>query len=82
MEISYKLDEKEKKIIERAETLTCYDYKRKDDLIPADSFIDIIEDLIIEIDHIQEELDDFKQDVNDNYEPITIKEQISYNEKW
>lgn len=74
MKISYKLDEKELDLIKRAEKITCYDYNRKDDLISADKFIDIIEDLLFEIEHLEEEFDDFKQDVEDNYRPITKKE--------
>lgn len=69
MKISYKLDEKELELIEKAEKITCYDYHRKDDLIPADEFISIIEDLLIEIEHIQEEFEDYKKRETNDYDP-------------
>lgn len=79
MKISYKLDDKELEIIKKAQEITCIDYEVEDNLIPAGNFIGIIEDLISEIDRIQEEFDDFKHDVKDNYEPVPYEKQIGYN---
>lgn len=40
----------------------------------------IIDDLKGDINHLQEEFDDYKEDVRDNYKPISYAEQIGYNE--
>ena len=40
----------------------------------------IIDDLKGDINHLQEEFDDYKADVKDNYKPISYAEQIGYNE--
>ena len=72
--ISYKLNDKELELIKKAEKITCCDYGRKENMLDADMFISIIEDLLYELDILQEKYDDFKQNVEDNYKPITDKE--------
>ena len=72
--ISYRLNDKELELIKRAERITCSGYDIKGDMLDADMFIPIIEDLLYELDKLQEEYDDFKQNVKDNYKPITNKE--------
>lgn len=74
MKISYKLEPKELEIIKRAEEITCINYNVKDNMLDADMFISIIEDLIYEYEYVYEQYEDFKKDVEDNYKPITKEE--------
>lgn len=43
--------------------------------------INIISDLVDEYKTLEEEYEDFKQDVEDNYKPISVAEQVGYNER-
>lgn len=70
----YKLNDNELETIKKVNKLTFTDYELLGDFIPVDSFISIIEDLIYEIDRIEEEFNDFKRDVEDNYRPLTPRE--------
>lgn len=77
----YMLDEKELEIIKKASKMTYTDYQLKGNSFPMDSFISIVEDLMCEIDHLQEELEDMERDMNDNYRPLSIAEQVGITEK-
>lgn len=61
------LEDYDKRIIERANITT--------DLISIDDLINIIDNLQWEKEHIEEEYIDFKQQVEDNYKPISQAEQ-------
>lgn len=43
--------------------------------------IDLYDDLFSEYEHLEEEFEDFKQNVEENYKPISYEEQIGYNER-
>ena len=79
--IYYKMSEYEVellgRILEKVPVPT--DYKILGEFIPVESFISIIEDLYGEVEHLQEELEDVIRDRDDNYRPISIKEQLGYN---
>lgn len=47
----------------------------KKDIISLDEILNKFEDLVCEVDILQEELDDLKQDLHDNYVPIPPEEQ-------
>ena len=47
----------------------------KRDLVSLDEILNKCEDMACEIDTLQEELDDLKQDLHDNYKPIELNEQ-------
>ena len=68
-----KLDEK---IIEKIEEVTFTRVNRINDFVYAEDIKSIIEDLLIAIDEKTEELDDLKQNLEDNYKPIKVEEQI------
>ena len=55
------------KLIEKVKKITGFDYKSKGGLVTYDDIVSMIEDLTCEYEVLQEEYDDFKQDVEDNY---------------
>lgn len=64
------------KIIEKIEEVTFTRVNRINDFVYAEDIKSIIEDLLIAIDEKTEELDDLKQNLEDNYKPIKVEEQI------
>lgn len=50
------------------------DYELKGNMLPSENLQSLLEDLFIEIDEKEEELEDLKQDIEDNYEPKKIDE--------
>lgn len=66
------------RLYERIENLTGTSYegiKREDDvLVSTDNLIGMLESLAIEVDIRQEQVDDLKQDLQDNYRPLTPSE--------
>ena len=76
----YKMDEDDEKIYKRVKEITLTDYEKKGDFIDIENIWSMIEDLICEIDHKEEELNDLKQNIEDNYEPIKKEEQYEVND--
>lgn len=54
----------------------------KKDLISIEEIMNTFEELKYDYDDLEEQFEDFKQDVEDNYRPVSIREQIDYNERW
>lgn len=50
------------------------------DLVTIEEIFGVIEDLDFEVDKLNEQLEDFKQNVADNYKPISPYEQFDVNE--
>ena len=77
----YQMNEKEVELLGRIleDMPLPTDYKLHGEFIPVESFFSIIEDLYGELEHTKEEFEDFKKDVEDNYRPISYKEQIGYD---
>lgn len=70
------LDEIDKKILREALSITNHHaVTNVDDIEEKDELISIIEDLIGEVNHLQEEYDDLERDLEDNYRPIPLSEQ-------
>lgn len=46
-----------------------------EDIISINDLLGILEDLYFEKEHLEEEIEDIKQDIEDNYKPYTKKEQ-------
>lgn len=65
-----KLSEKECKMIQNVSNLTRTDYELINDLIPIDSFISIIYDLLNIIDYKEETIKEIKEDIVENYKFI------------
>lgn len=69
-----KLDKEELEIIKNISKLTMTDYEITGDFIPVDSWKDLAEDLLYEFDKLQEEFEDYKEFVKDNYKQKTNEE--------
>lgn len=55
---------------------------KNEDLVSIEDLIAKIEDLDSDLERIQEEFQNFKKDVKDNYKYIDQREAIGYNENW
>ena len=64
-----KLDKEELEMIKNISKLTMTNYEITGDFIPVDSWKSLAEDLLYELDKLQEEFDDYKEFVKDNYIP-------------
>lgn len=51
-------------------------YFKDKDFYSIDELISLIEDLDSELDHVKEEFEDFKSDVEDNYKFVGMEEQV------
>lgn len=80
--VKYELSDYWKELINKISetTLTNYDIKGND--IEIDALLNVIEDLYMEYDHLQEEFEDFKKDVEDNYKHIEYKDQVEGYEEF
>lgn len=45
-----------------------------------DELMDIIDDLVSDYDYLKEEFEEFKRDVEDNYRPIPVSEQVGISD--
>ena len=54
----------------------------KKNLLSIEELLDFIDDLMCKVDDLIDEKEKIIQDRNDNWKPISIKEQIDYSEKW
>lgn len=61
-------------LIDKIEEITCTDYERKGDYIPAENIESMIKDLLCEIDRLNEKIEDMENDIRDNYRPISNEE--------
>lgn len=73
--IYYKLLDSEYKMLKEIEEITNTNYE-VGDFIKAENLIAIIEDLKIEYDRLDEEFNNYKQNIEDNYKQIKLEEQI------
>lgn len=64
----YKLDANDFVTIKKAEKLTCTDYDRIGNFIPAENFISMVDDLLTEIEKIQEKVKVLENDIENNYQ--------------
>ena len=67
---------------EICENISCSDYNIHGEFIPVESLISMIEDLYGEVEHLKEELENVIQDRDDNYQPLSVQEQIGYDIRW
>lgn len=79
--MKYYLNNDELKTMKEVENITHTDYKIKDNFIKTDYLVNAIDELLREIYRLNREYKDLKQEIQDNYKPISIQEQIDYNEK-
>lgn len=67
--LKYELNEEELKQMKEIEEITDVDYEIEGNLIPLDSFICMVKDLLYEYHKITRDRDELERDMNDNYEP-------------
>lgn len=65
----------------REQGITLSNHFKGKDLVSIEEILTRLEELIDDIGYLQEEFDDFKREVEDNYRPLTQAEQIGYNER-
>ena len=79
--MKYYLNNDELKTMKEVENIIHTDYEIKDNFIKTDYLLNAIDELLREIYRLNQEYKDLKQEIQDNYKPISIQEQIDYNEK-
>lgn len=57
------------------------DHFKEKDVYTWEEILGIIEDIEGELHSLQEEYDDFKQNVEDNYKPISYAEQVGISDR-
>jgi hypothetical protein len=72
----YYLDQDLKKVIENASKITFTQYETFGDFIESEQLFNIVKDLIGEFEGLEEEFEDYKRFVEDNYKQMTIEEQV------
>lgn len=70
-----------KKLREKIEEITKTDYEFKEDYLPSENIMSVIESLIYEIDYLKEKNEDLEQDIKDNYRPVSISEQCGISDR-
>lgn len=70
----------EEDLIKKVQAITCTDYECKGDLIPHESIIPLIKDLLIEIDRLEEKYEDLEKDMEENYRRIPVAEQYGVSD--
>lgn len=68
----WELSDKDLEKIKKISDITGTDYELKGNLVPVDSLIYALLDMLAEYTNKQEEIEDLKQDIEDNYEPKKI----------
>ena len=74
--IFYKLNEKERVILNQVSEITITDYEADKLYVPVDNLISALAELLYAYHVKEEELQDLEQDLKDNYKPIPYKEQV------
>ena len=69
--------------LKRASEITLTDYNIRwfdaeniEGYIDGEDLLSIIDDLIYEVDRLEEQIEDIKEDIRDNYKPISYAEQV------
>ncbi len=65
----------------KIENITGIDYDFKGNYLPSESITSIFEDLISEIDRLEEKYSDLEKDLEDNYRPIPLNEQVGISDR-
>lgn len=61
--------------------ITTTDYEKYGEFVPVENVLPMIQDLVHEIDNLIEKQEEFEQEVEDNYRPISYGEQVGFNIK-
>lgn len=68
----WELTDEDLKKLEKIADITGVDYELKGNLVPVDSLIYALKDMLFEYRKKEEEVEDLHQDIEDNYEPKRI----------
>ena len=68
----WELTDEDLEKLEKIADITGVDYELKGNLVPVDSLIYALKDMLYEYHNKEEELEDLHQDIEDNYEPKKI----------
>lgn len=49
--------------------------------LTEDDLIDMLDEMVQEYEHLEEELKDLKQNIEDNYRPIPVSEQVGISDR-
>lgn len=73
--------------LKRASEITLTDYNIRwfdaeniEGYIDGEDLLSIIDDLIYEVDRLEEQIEDIKEDIRDNYKPISYAEQVGISD--
>lgn len=84
-----KVNESNYGVLKKVSDTTLVDYEIKwfdaeniDGYIESESLISMLEDLLGELEKEKEKYEDLKNDLESNYRPISIAEQVEYDERW
>lgn len=77
IEVSNKKMERFKEISD----ITVTDYEFKGNFVPVVSLLAMIDDLLLELHEKEEQIEDIKQDIQDNYRRISVSEQVGISDK-
>lgn len=77
IEVSNKEMERFKEISD----ITVTDYDFKGNFVPVVSLLTMIDDLLIELHEREEQIEDIKQDIQDNYKRTPVSEQVGISDK-
>lgn len=77
----YLLNEKELKIFKEIEEKINTSYEIKNNLLPLENAMGIVENLLSEINSLNEKLEDLENDVRENYRPIPVAEQYGISDE-
>ena len=57
------------------------EYLGDTDIVEVGKLVDSLENLFIEYKELEEEFEDYKQEVSDNYEPIPVGRQVDVSDR-
>jgi hypothetical protein len=70
-----------KELLNEIEEITNTNYNFNGDYSNVEKLISIIDDLLIEVKKAQEKLNELENDLNENYRPVSVAEQVGINDK-
>ena len=77
----YLLDENEIEKLNEISDITGTDYEITGKFVPVDSMMAALEDLLVQYHKKEEELEDLNENVQDNYRPIPVREQVGVSDR-
>lgn len=70
----YKLNQDNLELIEYLSNATGVNYELEGDMFPMESFIPLLKDLKCQLENDKEKYEDLKENLKNNYRPLTNKE--------